>query len=54
VAPLVGVLGNDELALSIVMTVGVLIALVALLAVGVPASHDADEAVPGDAVAEPA
>ena len=54
VAPLVGVLGNDELALSIVMTVGVLIALVALLAVGVPASHDADEAVPGDAVAKPA
>ena len=54
VAPLVGVLGNDEFALSIVMTAGVLIALVALLAVGVPASHDADEAVPGDAVAEPA
>ena len=37
VAPLVGVLGNDELALSIVMTVGVLVALLALLAVGVPA-----------------
>ena len=35
VAPLVGVLGNDELALALVMTVGVLVALLALLAVGV-------------------
>ena len=43
VAPLVGVLGNDELALSVVMTAGVLIALLALLAVGVEASDGADE-----------
>ena len=54
VAPLVGVLGNDELALSIVMTAGVLIALLALLAVGISAGDDADETVPADAVAEPA
>ncbi len=54
VAPLVGVLGNDELALSIVMTAGVLIALLALLAVGVEASDSADETVVEDAVAEPA
>ena len=54
VAPLVGVLGNDELALSIVMTAGVLVALLALLAVGISAGDDADETVPADAVAEPA
>ena len=54
VAPLVGVLGNDELALSIVMTVGVLVALLALLAVGVPAPDSADEPFVEDAVAEPA
>jgi DHA1 family bicyclomycin/chloramphenicol resistance-like MFS transporter len=35
IAPLVGVLGNDELALAVVMLAGVVIALVALLAVGV-------------------
>jgi MFS transporter, DHA1 family, multidrug resistance protein len=40
VAPLVGVLGNDELALAVVMTVGAVIALVALLAVGVSSSDD--------------
>lgn len=41
VAPLVGVLGNDELALAAVMTTSSVIALVALLAVGVsPASLD--------------
>jgi MFS transporter, DHA1 family, multidrug resistance protein len=54
IAPVVGVLGNDELALSIVMTCGVLIALVALLAVGVSTSDGADESVPEDALAEPA
>jgi DHA1 family bicyclomycin/chloramphenicol resistance-like MFS transporter len=53
VTPLVGVLGNDELALAVVMTAGVLIALLALLAVGVPAS-DNDDTVAEDAVAEPA
>jgi DHA1 family bicyclomycin/chloramphenicol resistance-like MFS transporter len=37
VAPLVGVLGNDELALAAAMTAGSVIALAALLAVGVPA-----------------
>ncbi len=59
VAPLVGVLGNDELALSVVMTAGVLIALLALpryagTPVGVEASDSADETVVEDAVAEPA
>jgi MFS transporter, DHA1 family, multidrug resistance protein len=38
VAPLVGVLGNDEVALSVVMTAGVVIALLALLSIGVPAA----------------
>lgn len=38
VAPLVGVLGNDELALAAVMTAGSVIALLALLAVGSTAS----------------
>ncbi|MBO0679639.1 multidrug effflux MFS transporter [Mycolicibacterium sp. S2-37] len=34
VAPLVGVLGNDEFALALVMTVGTVVALLALLTVG--------------------
>jgi DHA1 family bicyclomycin/chloramphenicol resistance-like MFS transporter len=42
VAPLVGVLGNDELALAVVMTAGAVIALVALLAVGVSSSDDGE------------
>jgi MFS transporter, DHA1 family, multidrug resistance protein len=54
VAPLVGVLGNDELALAVVMAVSVLVALLALLAVGISTSDDADETVPAEAVAEPA
>jgi DHA1 family bicyclomycin/chloramphenicol resistance-like MFS transporter len=53
VAPLVGVLGNDEIALALVMTAGMVIALLALLAVGVPATETEDD-VTGDAVAEPA
>jgi MFS transporter, DHA1 family, multidrug resistance protein len=53
VAPLVGVLGNDEVALALVMTVGMVIALLALLAVGVPAIETEDD-VTRDAVAEPA
>jgi DHA1 family bicyclomycin/chloramphenicol resistance-like MFS transporter len=53
VAPLVGVLGNNEIALALVMTVGMVIALLALLAVGVPATETKDD-VTGDAVAEPA
>jgi DHA1 family bicyclomycin/chloramphenicol resistance-like MFS transporter len=36
VAPLVGVLGNDQFALALAMTVGVVVALFALLVVGVP------------------
>lgn len=40
IAPVVGLLGNDEVALSVVMTAGVAIALLALLSVGVPASDD--------------
>jgi DHA1 family bicyclomycin/chloramphenicol resistance-like MFS transporter len=54
VAPLVGVLGNDELALAAVMAASALVALLALLAVGVSTSDDDDESVPGDAVSEPA
>ncbi len=53
VAPLVGVLGNGEVALALVMTVGMVIALLALLAVGVPAAGTEDD-VTGDAVAEAA
>ncbi|WP_242456265.1 multidrug effflux MFS transporter [Mycolicibacterium sp. P1-18] len=53
VAPLVGVLGNDELALAAVMTVGSVIALLALLAVGSTAPSG-DDAVPAGAVAEAA
>ena len=53
VAPLVGVLGNNEVALALVMTAGMVIALLALLAVGVPAAEAKDD-VTGDAVAEPA
>jgi DHA1 family bicyclomycin/chloramphenicol resistance-like MFS transporter len=53
VAPLVGVLGNNEIALALVMTTGMVIALLALLAVGVPASETKDD-VTGDAVAEAA
>ena len=47
IAPLVGVLGNDEFALAAVMTAGIVIALGALMTVGV---SGADE----DAIAEPA
>jgi DHA1 family bicyclomycin/chloramphenicol resistance-like MFS transporter len=57
VAPLVGVLGNDELALSVVMAVSSLVALLALLAVGVSTSDkadDADDVVAAGAVADPA
>lgn len=53
VAPLVGVLGNDELALALVMAVGAVIALFALLTVGVTDS-DSDDAELRDAIAEPA
>lgn len=54
VAPVVGVLGNDELALASVMAVSALVALLALIAVGVSTSDDADESVSGEAVSEPA
>ncbi len=54
VAPLVGVLGNDELALSVVMAVSMLVALLALLAVGVSTTDDADYPVVEDALADPA
>jgi MFS transporter, DHA1 family, multidrug resistance protein len=53
VAPLVGVLGNGAFALSLVMTAGMVIALFALLTVGVPATESSDDVI-GDAVAEPA
>jgi DHA1 family bicyclomycin/chloramphenicol resistance-like MFS transporter len=57
IAPLVGVLGNDEFALALVMTAGIVIALFALLAVGVPTADrkgSAQDGVIGDAVPEPA
>jgi DHA1 family bicyclomycin/chloramphenicol resistance-like MFS transporter len=62
IAPLVGVLGNDELALAVVMTAGMVVALLALLAVGVPSNDQARQTKPkntedgviGDAVPEPA
>jgi DHA1 family bicyclomycin/chloramphenicol resistance-like MFS transporter len=64
IAPLVGVLGNDEFALALVMTVGMVIALFALAltlrfgarAAGkAPESKDnAHDGVIGDAVPEPA
>jgi DHA1 family bicyclomycin/chloramphenicol resistance-like MFS transporter len=47
VAPLVGVMGNDELALAAVMTTGAVIALLALLAVGVSGADDDAVAVSG-------
>jgi DHA1 family bicyclomycin/chloramphenicol resistance-like MFS transporter len=65
IAPLVGVLGNDEFALALVMTVGMVIALFALAltlrvgarAVGTPAPVSKDnerDGVIGDTVPEPA
>lgn len=54
VAPLVGVLGNDESALAAVMAASALVALLALLAVGDSTSDNADEPVSGEAVSEPA
>ncbi len=58
-APVVGVLGNDELALAVVMLVGAAVALTAMLCVGVsarPAAEDEgdDLTVLGDPLAEPA
>jgi DHA1 family bicyclomycin/chloramphenicol resistance-like MFS transporter len=53
VAPLVGVLGNDELALAAVMTTGMVIALLALLAVGVGNTAESTAAT-GAAVPEAA
>jgi DHA1 family bicyclomycin/chloramphenicol resistance-like MFS transporter len=47
VAPLVGVLGNDELALAVVMTVGVVVALLALLLTGLPKPVDEGGAAAG-------
>nr|WP_319449499.1 MULTISPECIES: multidrug effflux MFS transporter [unclassified Mycobacterium] len=53
VAPLVGVLGNDEFALALVMAFGVVVALFALLAVGVP-TPDGELSQAAEAVADPA
>ena len=53
VAPLVGLLGNDEFALALVMTVGVVIALFALLIAGVTGSSE-DVDVAAGAVADAA
>jgi DHA1 family bicyclomycin/chloramphenicol resistance-like MFS transporter len=52
-APMVGVLGNDEFALAVVMTSGVVIALLALLSVGVAGTGE-DAGGTGAAVAEQA
>jgi MFS transporter, DHA1 family, multidrug resistance protein len=53
VAPLVGLLGNDEFALALVMAVGAVIALFALITAGV-SDTAGDDAALRDAVAEPA
>lgn len=53
VAPLVGVLGNDEFAMALVMATGVIIALAALLLTGAHRSANVD-VIPGEAVAEAA
>jgi DHA1 family bicyclomycin/chloramphenicol resistance-like MFS transporter len=53
VAPLVGVLGNDDFALALVMTFGVVVALFALLVVGVP-RPDGELSQAAVAVADPA
>ncbi len=58
-APVVGVLGNDELALAVVMLVGAAVALTAMLCVGVSARPVAEDegddlTVLGDPLAEPA
>ena len=50
VAPLVGVLGNGEFALSLVMTAGVVVALFALLVAGVTGSADDADLAAGAAV----
>ncbi len=50
VAPLVGVLGNDEFALALVMTAGVVVALFALLVAGVTGSADDADLAAGAAV----
>jgi DHA1 family bicyclomycin/chloramphenicol resistance-like MFS transporter len=52
VAPLVGLLGNDEFALALVMTVGVVIALFALLTAGVTGSSE-DVDVPAGVAVDP-
>jgi DHA1 family bicyclomycin/chloramphenicol resistance-like MFS transporter len=53
VAPLVGVLGNDEVALAQVMTAGAVIALLAYMSVGMAASDADDDTDPEhEAVAE--
>jgi len=50
VAPLVGVLGNGEFALALVMTAGVVVALFALLVGGVTGSEDDADLAAGAAV----
>jgi len=50
VAPLVGVLGNGEFALALVMTAGVVVALFALLVAGVTGSADDADLAAGAAV----
>lgn len=53
IAPVVGVLGNDELAMAVVMASGVIIALGALLVTGVHRNIEPAR-LPDEAVAEPA
>lgn len=53
IAPVVGVLGNDELAMAVVMAAGVMVALAALLVTGVH-RNPAPAPVAGEALAEPA
>jgi DHA1 family bicyclomycin/chloramphenicol resistance-like MFS transporter len=53
VAPLVGVLGNSQVALAVVMTAGAVIALAALVAARVGQPSADDEEFVGAAMAEP-
>ena len=54
VAPMVGALGNGAVALAAVMTVGMTVALGALLAVGIGGGAERDDQTMFDAVVEPA
>jgi MFS transporter, DHA1 family, multidrug resistance protein len=53
-APVVGLLGNNEFALAVVMLIGSAVALAAMVFVGVPSRTASAEATDAEALAEPA